>query len=135
MLRITRTVHFSSSLRYRLEDLSEEENLKRFCAESRQHGHNYQLDITVRGTPDPETGMVMNLADLKAIAEREIMARFDHRDLNDDSDFFHSRPPTPEHFAQVIFRLLDAALPPGRLDRIRLHAAPDLFVDVIGPAA
>ena len=133
MLRITRTIHFSSSLRYWLEDLSEEENRKRFGPEARQHGHNYQLDISVRGTPDAETGMVINLSDLKAVAEREVMARFDHRDLNADTDFFHSRPPTPENFAQVLFRLLDAALPPGMLDRIRLHASPDLFVDVIGP--
>lgn len=133
MLRVTRTIHFSTSLRYWLDDLSEQENLKRFGREARQHGHNYQLEITVRGEPDPETGMVINLTDLKDVAEREIMARFDHKDLNQDTGYFVSKPPTPENFARLIYELLDAALPEGLLDRIRLHQSPDLFVDVIGP--
>lgn len=133
MLRVTRTIHFSTSLRYWLDDLSEQENLKRFGREAHRHGHNYRLEITVRGEPDPETGMVINLTDLKEVAEREIMARFDHKDLNEDTDYFVSKPPTPEHFARLIFELLDAALPAGLLDRIRLHQSPDLFVDVIGP--
>ncbi len=133
MLRVTRTIHFSSSLRYWLDDLSEADNQKRFGREASQHGHNYQLEITVAGEPDPETGMVINLTDLKAVAEREIMARFDHRDLNADTAYFHDRPPTPEHFARIIFRLLDDALPSGLLDRIRLYQTPDLWVDVIGP--
>lgn len=134
MLRVTRSIHFSSSLRYWLEDLPEEENRKRFGREADRHGHNYELEITVRGEPDPETGMVINLTELKDVAEREIMARFDHRDLNQDTDFFVDRPPTPENFAQLVFDLLDAALPDGLLDRIRLRQSPDLFVDVIGPA-
>jgi 6-pyruvoyltetrahydropterin/6-carboxytetrahydropterin synthase len=133
LLRVTRTIHFSTSLRYWLDDLSEQENLKRFGREAHRHGHNYRLEITVHGEPDPETGMVINLTDLKEVAEREIMARFDHKDLNEDTDYFVSKPPTPEHFARLIFELLDAALPAGLLDRIRLHQSPDLFVDVIGP--
>lgn len=134
MLRVTRAIHFSTSLRYWLDDLSEQENLKRFGRDASRHGHNYRLEITVRGEPDPSTGMVINLTDLKEVAEREIMARFDHRDLNEDTDFFVDRPPTPENFARLIFDLLDAALPAGLLDRIRLHQTADLFVDVIGPA-
>jgi 6-pyruvoyltetrahydropterin/6-carboxytetrahydropterin synthase len=133
VLRVTRTIHFSTSLRYWLDDLSEQENLKRFGREASQHGHNYQLEITVRGEPDPDTGMVINLTELKDVAEREIMARFDHKDLNQDTPYFVSKPPTPENFARLIYELLDAALPEGLLDRIRLYQSPDLFVDVIGP--
>ena len=66
------------------------------------------------------------------MAEREIMARFDHKDLNEDTDYFERIPPTPENFASLIFQLLDEALPEGLLDRIRLHQTPDLYVDVIG---
>lgn len=133
MLRVTRTIHFSASLRYWLEDLTEAENRKRFGREADRHGHNYRLDITVSGEPDPQTGMVINLAELKEVAEREIMTRFDHKDLNADTDYFVSVPPTPEHFGRLIFELLQAALPEGLLDRIRLHASRDLYVDVIGP--
>ncbi|MAI79550.1 MAG: 6-pyruvoyl tetrahydrobiopterin synthase [Deltaproteobacteria bacterium] len=133
VLRVTRTIHFSTSLRYWLDDLTEEENRKRFGREADKHGHNYRLDITVAGEPDPQTGMVINLVELKQVAEREIMSRFDHKDLNGDTDYFVSIPPTPEHFATLIFRLLQDALPEGLLDRIRLHASHDLYVDVIGP--
>ena len=135
MLRVTRTIHFSTSLRYWLEDESEEENRKRFGREADRHGHNYRLEITVAGEPDPQTGMVINLVDLKNVAEREIMSRFDHKNLNLDTDYFVSIPPTPEHFASLIFDLLNAALPEGLLDRIRLHVAHDYFVDVIGSGA
>ena len=131
MVRVTREIHFSTSLRYWLSDLSEPENRKRFGREADRHGHNYRLEITLAGEPDPTTGMVYNLSDLKQIAEREVMARFDHRDLNDDTDYFETRPPTPEHFAQLLFDLLDAALPDGLLDRVRLHQNDALFVDVL----
>ncbi len=131
MLRVTRSIHFSTSLRYWLPDLSEQENRKRFGQDADRHGHNYRLEITVEGEPDPDTGMVINLGQLKEVAEREIMARFDHKDLNHDTDYFIRIPPTPEHFASLIFELLDEALPEGLLDRVRLHQSRDLFVDVI----
>ncbi len=131
MLLVTRTIHFSSSLRYRLPGLSEEENRERFGTAALQHGHNYELEISVRGEPDEKTGMVINLVDLKDVAKSEIMSRFDHKDLNADTDFFEERPPTPENFARVIFDLLDAKLPDGLLDRIRLHQDERTFVDVI----
>ncbi len=133
MLRVTRAIEFSSSLRYWSPDLSEEENRQAFGRCADRHGHNYRLEITVCGEPDRVTGMVVNLTDLKAIAEREIMTRFDHRDLNDDTHYFEKSPPTPENFAHVIFTLLRDAMPAGLLDRIRLYEGPDLHVDVIGP--
>lgn len=112
--------------------MSEEENRRRFGRNADRHGHNYRLEISLRGEPDPETGMVFNLSELKAIAEREVMTRFDHRDLNEDTPFFEKVPPTPENLAQVIFGLLDDALPAGMLDRIRLHQDAETYVDVIG---
>ena len=132
-LCVTRAIEFSSSLRYGSKDLSEEENQRRFGAAASQHGHNYRLEVTLRGAADPVTGMVINLADLKELLNREIMDRFDHRDLNHDSDYFEKVPPTPEHFAQVIYRILRDALSPIVLDRIRLYQDSDLFVDVMEP--
>jgi 6-pyruvoyltetrahydropterin/6-carboxytetrahydropterin synthase len=130
VIRVTRCIHFSTSLRYWLEDLGEQENRKRFGRDAERHGHNYRLEITVAGEPDPETGMVINLSQIKDVAEREIMSRFDHKDLNLDTEFFERIPPTPENFASLIFRLLDGALPAGLLDRVRLHQSADLYVDV-----
>jgi len=134
-VRVTRAIEFSSSLRYRAAGLSDEENRERFGARARQHGHNYRLEVTLRGEPDPVTGMVINLVDLKELLEREVMARFDHRDLNADTDYFEKLPPTPEHLALVIAQILKAALPAGMLERVRLYADPDWYAEVVeGPA-
>jgi len=93
-------------------------------------GHNYELEVTVSGRIDPETGMVIDLKDLKELMEREVEARFDHRSLSDDTPYFRDRPPTPETFAALIFSLLDAALPKGSLHRIRLSPTAQLSVEV-----
>ena len=132
-VRVTRAIEFSTSLRYWLPSLSEAENRRRFGRKADQHGHNYRLELTVQGQPDPTTGMVVNLTDLKELLEREIMDRFDHRDLNADTSYFDKVPPTPEHFALVIAGILKAALPPGSLERVRLHQDADGFVDVVDP--
>lgn len=137
-VRITRAVEFSTSLRYAHPGLSDAESRRRFGVRAHRHGHNYRLEVTLRGEPDPVTGMVLDLKDLQEVLEREVMARFDHRDLNEDTPYFEKRVPTPENFARVIAELLREALPAGLLDRIRLYQDSGYWVDVIeesgGPA-
>ena len=133
-VRLTRAIEFSSSLRYALPDLSEEENRRLFGRGAAPHGHNYRLEVTLRGEPDPKTGMVVDLKDVKTVLEREVMARFDHRDLNADTPFFEKMAPTPENLASVIADLLRSALPEGLLDRVRLRQDTDLWVDVVEEA-
>ena len=134
MVRLTRAADFSASLRYWRPDLSEPENRALFGRFASQHGHNYRLEVTVQGEPAASTGMVMDLKELKAVIEREVSARFDHRDLNADTSFFEKVPPTPEHFAQVIHELLRGALG-DRLYGVRLRQDEDLWVDVVGEDA
>lgn len=129
MVTLTRAADFSASLRYWRPELSEAENRALFGRHAAQHGHNYRLEVSVRGEPDPVTGMVIDLKDLKAVIEREVMARFDHRDLNRDTPWFEKEPPTPERFALVIFGLLQAALG-DLLCGVRLRQDEDLWVDV-----
>jgi 6-pyruvoyltetrahydropterin/6-carboxytetrahydropterin synthase len=129
-VRITRAIEFSSSLRVWRSDLPEAENRRLFGRASERHGHNYRLEVSLRGEPDPRTGMLVDLKQVKDLLEREVMARFDHRDLNEDTDFFEKQPPTAENFARVLFGLLDRALPAGLLERVRLHEGPDHWVDV-----
>jgi len=93
-------------------------------------GHNYELEVTISGAVDPVTGMVVDLKELKELMEREVEARFDHRSLSEDTPYFRDRPVTPETFAQLLFALLDAALPPGTLHHIRLSPTRDLSVEV-----
>jgi len=134
MVRLTRAIDFSTSLRYWNPELPESENRRLFGARSAQHGHNYRLEVTLRGEPDPATGMVIDLKDLQEVLDREIMARFDHKDLNRDTPYFDKEPPTPENFVRVIQRLLAAALPPGLLDRLRLQEDADTWVDWVSDA-
>jgi 6-pyruvoyltetrahydropterin/6-carboxytetrahydropterin synthase len=129
VVRLTRAIEFSSSLRYRQPQLSEVENAGLFGPAARTHGHNYRLEVTLRGEPDRVSGMVIDLKDLKAILEREIEARFDHRDLVDDTPYFEKQVATPENFARLIFDLLAPALA-GLLDGVRLYQDADHFVDV-----
>ena len=134
MLRLSRAIEFSASLRYAQPDLSEQENRARFGAKAAQHGHNYRLELTVRGEVDPVTGMVVDLKQLQEVLDREIMARFDHRDLNCDTPYFEKMPPTPENFARVIREILVEALPAGMLDRIRLQPEEDTWVEIVEPS-
>lgn len=131
--RITRAVEFSSSLRLARPDLSGPENERLYGPAARRHGHNYRLEVSFVGEPDPVTGMVVDLKDVKALLQREVVERLDHRDLNDDTDLFEKVPPTPENLARAIFGLLDGALPEVALDRVRLYAGADHWVDVTRP--
>ena len=89
--------------------------------------------MTLRGVPDARTGMVIDLKDVQEVLDREIMQRFDHRDLNRDTPYFEKVAPTHENFARVIERILLAALPVGALDRIRLQPEADTWVEIVEP--
>ena len=135
MVRLSRAIEFSASLRYAQPDLSEAENLELFGRRAQQHGHNYRLEVTVRGEPDPVTGMVIDIKAIQGLLEREIMDRFDHRDLNRDTPYFEKMPPTPENLARVIREILLKAFPEGMLDRIRLQPDEDTWVEIVEPEA
>ena len=128
---LTRAYHFSAAHRLARPDLDAGANARLYGQCVRQHGHNYRLEVTVRGIPDPRTGMVIDLKDLQDLLEREVMARFDHRDLNRDTPYFEKIAPTHENFARVIERILLAALPAGWLDRIRLVPETDTWVEIV----
>jgi 6-pyruvoyltetrahydropterin/6-carboxytetrahydropterin synthase len=131
LVRLTRAIEFSASLRCARPDLSDSENRALFGASASQHGHNFRLEVTLRGEPDALTGMVIDLKEVQDVLDREIMARFDHRDLNCDTPYFEKSPPTPENVALVIAGLLRQALPAGSLDRIRLQPDEDTWVELL----
>lgn len=99
------------------------------AASSLGHGHNYDLEVTIRGQPDPETGMVIDLKRLDEVMRAEVEARFDHGNLS-LSEHFQEHTATAENLARVIFDLLDQALPGRLLHRVRLSPTPDLTVEV-----
>ncbi|HEU5411159.1 MAG TPA: 6-carboxytetrahydropterin synthase [Candidatus Acidoferrales bacterium] len=131
MIRLTRKIEFSAAHFYHNAEFSPAENQRIFgkCNNPHGHGHNYVLEVTVAGEPDPRTGMVLDLAELKNTLEREVMARFDHRHLNYEVPELKGKIPTCEEIASAIWKILDPKITQGRLDHLRLYESPDLFVD------
>jgi 6-pyruvoyltetrahydropterin/6-carboxytetrahydropterin synthase len=136
---ITRKVEFSASHVCRNPALTDEENRALFgaAANPHGHGHNYVLEVTVEGTPDPVTGMVLDLKVLKEILEREVVEPYDHRFLNREVPPFDRTIPTTENIAIDIWNRLQPHLNGGhgRLYGVRVYETPDLCVDYFGGAA
>jgi 6-pyruvoyltetrahydropterin/6-carboxytetrahydropterin synthase len=87
------------------------------------------VEVTIAGEPDPTTGMVLDLKELKEILQREIVERMDHRHLNYEVPELAGTIPTCENIAAVIWQLLEPKITSGKLDRVRLYESPDLFAD------
>ncbi|MBO9539213.1 6-carboxytetrahydropterin synthase [bacterium] len=134
---ITRRFKFAAAHRYYDEALSPEENQRLFgqCATRYGHGHNYVVDVSVRGTIDPKTGMIVNLKDLKAVVQERVISRYDFKHLNFDMDDFKETQPTCEAIAIRIWELLDGLIPGCELARVRVYESEDLFAEYEGEAA
>ena len=133
-LFITRKISFSAAHRLYNPAWSDERNEAVFgaCARPGGHGHDYVLEVTLRGVPDPETGMVVDLKRVKEIVRERFWAAVDHRDLNADVPFLAGKVPTAEHLAVAAWELLAPAFA-GALFRIRLHETEKNIVDYYGP--
>jgi 6-pyruvoyltetrahydropterin/6-carboxytetrahydropterin synthase len=134
MVQATRRFEFSAAHRYWRSDWSREDNERAFgmCTSLYGHGHNYTLDVTVTGTVDMRTGMVMNMTELKAMVG-EVLEEFDHRHLNEDTPYFREQIPTTENIVRVLWGLIAARLPAqAHLYHLRLYEMSDLWADYDG---
>lgn len=122
---LTRVYEFAASHRLHLATESEERNFELFgkCTNPAGHGHNYGLEVTVSGTPDPRTGMIAPLDALDAKVHELVVDRYDHKNLNCDLPEFEGRATTSETVAGEIFNRLDGKLP-AKLERVRLWETP-----------
>jgi len=139
MVFLTRRATFSASHFYWNEAWSAEKNRQVFgrCANRNGHGHNYTLEVTVAGKPDPVTGFVVDLKWLKDVMEREVLAAYDHRHLNLEVPEFKDRIPTTENIAMAIWQRLEPALAAGtgaHLSRVRVYETPEIFAEFRGGA-
>ena len=133
---ISRRAEFSASHICRNAGFSEEENVRLYGpgANANGHGHNYVLEVTLEGTPDPATGMIYDLKDLKEVMMREVIDPMDHRHLNFEVPPFDKIIPTTENLAIEIWRRLapEFQAHPARLHSVRLYETEDTFVDYHG---
>jgi 6-pyruvoyltetrahydropterin/6-carboxytetrahydropterin synthase len=134
MIYLTRKAEFAASHYYHSPELTEEENRLVFgkCNNPNGHGHNYVLEVTVKGDVDPRSGFVVDLKQLKEVMQREVLDAMDHRFLNKEvPEFLHSIP-TTENIAIAIWKRLAGKLDHARLHRVRVYETPNLFVDFYG---
>ena len=134
MVFLTRKCEFAASHYYHNPEFSAEENRRIFgkCNNPNGHGHNYTLELTVKGEVDSKSGFVVDLKDLKEALEREVMDVFDHRHLNLEVPEFQTAIPTTENLAIVIWKRLAPKLKVAQMHRVRVYENPDLFVDYYG---
>ncbi len=131
---VARRLHFNAAHRLHNPARSDEWNRATFgaCNNANYHGHNYELDLLVEGEIDPETGYVLDVAVLKAIAQEHVLNLLDHRNLNLDVPWFAGRLPSAENIAVFCWEQIAPRLPAGRLKLIRLWETPRNYVEYQG---
>ncbi|NJL12119.1 MAG: 6-carboxytetrahydropterin synthase [Microscillaceae bacterium] len=137
MVYICRKEHFNAAHRLFNPQWSEAKNQEIFgiCANPNFHGHNFELVVTVKGRPNPDTGMVMDMKKLGDLIKSAIVDKLDHKNLNLDVDFLEGKIPSCETLIVEIWNILEAPirqLGPGQLHRIQLFETPKNFVEYYG---
>ncbi|HEY4867005.1 MAG TPA: 6-carboxytetrahydropterin synthase [Candidatus Dormibacteraeota bacterium] len=127
---VTRRVTFAAAHVLRRPEWDDRRNKEVFGQCAGDHGHNYVLEVSVSGEPDPATGMVVNLKDLDRAVKQAVVRHVDHRHLNRDVPFLEGVVPTAENLALVFWRQLDRQMGSGQLQRLRLVESENNSVEV-----
>ena len=132
MLTITRRFEFCAANRIYNPDWSDEKNADVFgpCANLNGQGHNYELEVTVSGEIDPETGMIMNLRHLKQLVQEHVVNDLDHKNLNLDVPWFQAKVPSSEYLVEAIWERLDPVIggQSAQLEKLMLRETANNYV-------
>jgi 6-pyruvoyltetrahydropterin/6-carboxytetrahydropterin synthase len=134
VVTVTRRLSFNAAHRVHNPALSEEENKALFgkCNNPNWHGHNYTLDVSVTGPIEERTGYVIDLGRVKAIVNREVIDKVDHRNFNLEVDFMRGVIPTTENIVAAMWRVLAPAIEPAKLTRLVLWETQNNYVEYDG---
>lgn len=132
---VTRRVHFNAAHRLDNPRFDPAWNQRTYgvCNNANWHGHNYVLEVSVRGTPDPDTGYVVDLGELKHLLETEIVSVCDHRNLNVEVEFLRGIIPSTENLVIAFWNQIEPRLKSGKLHRVRLYESERNFAEYHGP--
>lgn len=136
IVSICRKAHFNAAHRLHNSDWSDEKNEEVFgkCNNPNFHGHNYQLEVWLKGEVNIETGYLMDLKKLKNIIKEEVIETFDHKNLNLDTEEFKNLNPTAEHIAFVIWNKISKKIPQNLELKIKLYETERNIVEYCGEA-
>ena len=132
---LTRRERFNAAHKLWVKDWSDKKNFKIFgkCANKNFHGHNYELFVTVKGTPDPQTGFVMDAKKLSNLIKKEVTNHLDHSNLNKDIKFISKKTqPTTENLVILIWKQLAPHLKSCQLHSIKLYETENIFAEYFG---
>jgi 6-pyruvoyltetrahydropterin/6-carboxytetrahydropterin synthase len=135
MVYLTRQEHFNAAHKLYNPNWSNEQNNAVFgvCANENWHGHNYDLYVTVKGNPDPETGFVYDVKKLSQLIKGQVIDKLDHKNLNLDVDFMTGKLCSTENLAIAIWEQLAPHLPGSvELHCIKLYETPRIYVEYFG---
>jgi len=135
MVYLTRIEHFNAAHKLYNPRWSKEKNEEMFgvCANENWHGHNFDLYVTIKGTPDPDTGFLMDAKKLSKLVNEKILEQLDHKNLNLDVPFLKDMMCTSENLAVVIWQQLAPHLPVNvKLHAIKLYETPRIYVEYFG---
>jgi 6-pyruvoyltetrahydropterin/6-carboxytetrahydropterin synthase len=138
MIYVSRKEHFNAAHKLYNPSWSKEKNQEVFgpCANENWHGHNYDLIVTVGGTPDPDTGFVIDLKKLSDLIRQEVIEKVDHKNLNLDVDFMTGKMASTENLAIELWNILNPKISSisryGKLHSIRLFETPRNYVEYFG---
>jgi 6-pyruvoyltetrahydropterin/6-carboxytetrahydropterin synthase len=130
-IKVSRKEHFNAAHRLFNPEWSDEKNVQVFgkCANPNYHGHNYEIIVTLAGEPDPTTGYVFDMKRLSDLIKENVSRKFDHKNLNLDTEYFKHLNPTAENIAVVIWKLLRDKID-AKLDlKITLYETERNFVE------
>ncbi|PSL50134.1 6-pyruvoyltetrahydropterin/6-carboxytetrahydropterin synthase [Chitinophaga niastensis] len=135
MIYLTRVENFNAAHKLSNPGWSKEKNEEVFgkCANENWHGHNYELHVTIKGNPDPQTGFVFNAKTLGDIIKDVVIEKIDHRNLNMDVDFMVGKFTSAENLSIAIWDQLAKHLPTDvQLHCIKLYETPRIYVEYYG---
>ena len=138
MIYVSRQEHFNAAHKLYNPKWSEEKNIEMFgpCANANWHGHNFEIIVTVKGQPDPDTGFVVDLKRLSTLIRKEITDKVDHKNLNLDVDFMQGKMASTEILTMEFWKILEPKVKEittvGTLHSIKVYETPRNFVEYFG---
>ncbi len=135
MVYLTRLEHFNAAHKLYNPNWTKEKNVEVFgvCANENWHGHNFELFVTVKGTPDADTGFLMDVKILSKIIKEHVIKKLDHKNLNLDVDFLAGKMCSTENLAIGIWNQILPHLPSGvQLHCVKLYETPRIYVEYFG---
>lgn len=134
MVYLTRKEHFNAAHKLYNPNWDVEQNDAVFgkCANKNWHGHNYDLFVTVKGEPNPDTGFIMNVKELSSIIKEVVLEKLDHKNLNVDVDFMRGKMTSTENLAKAIWNQLEPHITGCELHCIKLYETENIYVEYFG---